>query len=397
MARKLTTVADLAREADLDLDEAIVMLWDVGIEEVDSPKDQISTKNLRRAQAALGIEDPKEQRTVAYWADRTGLSREELTKELAALGVRLSRDARVLPQGAMRKLRRRFENVPKPIVEDEVTVEDAPPFEWVLVGAARDVEFLSESEVCEVHKALVRDFANADDPIDPPGVRSADLLSSAVHRPRTSLGDHLKYPTVEMAAAALLHSLVLNHPFANGNKRTGIVAMLVFLDRNHIMPTCSEQDLFRFVLRVAQHGLVSSAWDSRDDREVLEMAKWIRQHTRSIARGERPMTWHKLRRVLRAYDCDLDFPGGVGNRINIYRTVSVRGRFGREKQQRLSVQCRYASEGSEIDRNGLNHIRQNLQLDEEHGIDSKVFYEAESEPDDFIQHYRTMLRRLARL
>lgn len=52
---------------------------------------------------------------------------------------------------------------------------------------------------------------------------------------------------------------------------------------------------------------------------------------------------------------------------------------------------------AEFDRNGLNHIRQNLQLDEEHGIDSKVFHEAESGPDDFIQHYRTMLRRLARL
>src|SRR5258708_1626270 len=76
------------------------------------------------------------------------------------------------------------------------------------------------SLVLVIHNQLVRDFAESGDPIDPPGIRDrGELLESALSRPQTSIGTTLKYPTIEMAAAALLHALVHNHPFHNGNKR----------------------------------------------------------------------------------------------------------------------------------------------------------------------------------
>lgn len=398
MARRAVTVAQLALEADLDLDETVVTLWDAGIDQVETPDDVVVDGDVKRARSALGIDDPRQVRTISYWLERTQLTRSQFAAELAELDIHLGPAVRVLPKGAVRKVRRRFAHTAAPLPDPEDRDEEPiPPLVWGTVGAPREVRFLNEQDVCDIHEALVQDFAGTDDPIDPPGLRSFDLLSSAVHRPRTSLGDSNKYPTVEMAGGALLHSLVLNHAFANGNKRTGIVALLVFLDRNNFILTCQDKELFRFVLRVAQHGLVPMASDSRDDREVMEMATWIRQNARLISRGEHPMSWHKLKRILRQYDCWFEFPGGVGNRINIYRSVERKARFGRRRAQVLFTQSRYAGDGTEVTRNALTHIRQSLELDEGHGYDSKTFYESHSEPDDFIQQYRTTLRRLARL
>ncbi len=89
-----------------------------------------------------------------------------------------------------------------------------------------------------IHNALVLDFLHQENPIDPPGPRNDDIIASAVFRQHTSIGDVLKYPSVELSAAALLHSLVNNHPFHNGNKRTALVSMLVLLDENELMLTC---------------------------------------------------------------------------------------------------------------------------------------------------------------
>lgn len=118
----------------------------------------------------------------------------------------------------------------------------APSFEWqVPRGHKRSLRWLTEDEVLKIHNMLVEDFAGRENPIDPPGVRSADLFASALFRPKTAIGNTLKYSTVETSAAALLHSIIQDHPFHNGNKRTGLVAMLVFLDENGLFPTCNQR------------------------------------------------------------------------------------------------------------------------------------------------------------
>lgn len=396
--RARVTIKGLALEAEADVDEVLVTLWDQGLEGYDSPDDLVDSRHLSSARQALGITAPREQRKIQYWMTRTNSTRVELAVTLADLGVSLPTQARVLPKGALRKLRRLYEDSPAAVsVEEKTQDAPCPPFNWDHVGATRDMLYVTEEEVLEIHDALVRDFAAADDPIEPPGVRSRDLLASALYRPMTSLGGDAKYPTVEMAGAALLHSLVLNHPFHNGNKRTGLVSLLVFLDRNGVMPTCEEKDLFRFVLRVAQHGFVSLRCDHRSDREVLEMSRWIRRNSRPIEKGERPIPWHRLRRILRNFDCETEASPGVGNRINISRVVIQKGVLGRVRRQVLATQVHYGDEGREVERNALHKIRTDLHLDERHGCDSKAFYEAEALPDDFIQQYRTLLRRLARL
>ena len=84
-------------------------------------------------------------------------------------------------------------------------------------------------------------------------LRDRGLLESAVARPQASALGTDAYPDLVTKAAALLHSLVLNHPFVDGNKRTAVLATLVFLDLNGYVIRWDQDRALDFVLRLAQH------------------------------------------------------------------------------------------------------------------------------------------------
>lgn len=135
------------------------------------------------------------------------------------------------------------------------------------------VNLLDVDSVIELHNELVRFFIKEDDPIEPAGPRDKGLLISAISRPTTGLGEYEKYPTTTHKAAALVHSLILNHPFHNGNKRTALAAMVMFLRRNDLILTAEEDDLFSFFLRIAAGDLLDGERDS--DREVDVIRQYI--------------------------------------------------------------------------------------------------------------------------
>ena len=82
-------------------------------------------------------------------------------------------------------------------------------------------------------------------------VRDLGLLDSAVARPRASAFAQDAYPTIELKAAALLHSLARNHPLMDGNKRLSLLAGVVFLDLNGCEVTLSDEEAFQLVMDVA--------------------------------------------------------------------------------------------------------------------------------------------------
>jgi death-on-curing protein len=201
-----------------------------------------------------------------------------------------------------------------------------------------------------------------------------------------------------MAAAALLHSLVLNHAFHYGNKRTALVSMLVLLDENGLMLVCDEEQLFRIVLRLAQHELVPREWSNNADRETMWLADWLEANSRTVEKGERPLQWRKLKQRLGEFGCSWAIATGVGNRINITRVVESPGRFGRTRRRQLYVQVKYSDDGREALNYTIHQIRKELELDEEHGVDSASFYgDAGRSVSDFVVRYRKTLKRLAKL
>ncbi|HBV97189.1 MAG: death-on-curing protein [Peptococcaceae bacterium BICA1-7] len=88
--------------------------------------------------------------------------------------------------------------------------------------------FLSLAEVIEVHKDQVEHYGGH------PGLLDYDLLCSAIAVPEATYGGvYLHSDIFEMAAAYLYH-ICKNHPFVDGNKRTGLACSLVFLEMNGI-------------------------------------------------------------------------------------------------------------------------------------------------------------------
>jgi death-on-curing protein len=84
-------------------------------------------------------------------------------------------------------------------------------------------------------------------------LRDRGLLESAIARPQASALGADAYPDLISKAAALLHSLVLNHAFFDGNKRTAVLATLVFLDLNGYVVRWDQNEALRFLLRLAAH------------------------------------------------------------------------------------------------------------------------------------------------
>lgn len=81
--------------------------------------------------------------------------------------------------------------------------------------------------------------------------RDVGLLSSAAGRPQTTLMGQDAYPTLEGKAAALLHSIVCNHALADGNKRLGWFAAVVFLHINGYHVALTQDEAFDLTMAVA--------------------------------------------------------------------------------------------------------------------------------------------------
>lgn len=108
---------------------------------------------------------------------------------------------------------------------------------------SRSVEYLDLEDVLSLARTLLG---------DPPPVRDIGLLGSAVARPQTSVFGEDAYPDVFSKAAALLQSIVNNHPLVDGNKRLGWLATAVFLELNDVKASeATNDDVYDFVIWVA--------------------------------------------------------------------------------------------------------------------------------------------------
>ena len=108
-----------------------------------------------------------------------------------------------------------------------------------------DVDFLTLDDVQFIHRDQTTRYGGD------PGIRDRNLLDSALAQPRASFGAKFLHAfPFEMAAAYLFH-IVRNHPFLDGNKRTGAVAALVFLELNGILIQARPGALYEITMGVA--------------------------------------------------------------------------------------------------------------------------------------------------
>ncbi|SHK52919.1 death on curing protein [Anaerocolumna jejuensis DSM 15929] len=104
---------------------------------------------------------------------------------------------------------------------------------------------LSKEQILTLHSMVIKQSAGLD------GVRDNGLLDMALHAPFQTFESTELYPSIQNKAARLSFSIISNHPFIDGNKRIGILAMLVFMDVNQLEVNCSNQDIIELGLGAA--------------------------------------------------------------------------------------------------------------------------------------------------
>jgi len=112
--------------------------------------------------------------------------------------------------------------------------------------------FLTFAEIIEIHDYQISHFGGSD------GLRSAEMLKSAIGMPSSTFSGEYLHPTIPEMAAAYLFHLVENHPFLDGNKRVGAMASLVFLDLNGYEFDATDEEFTDLVMRVASGEMLKS-------------------------------------------------------------------------------------------------------------------------------------------
>jgi death-on-curing protein len=125
--------------------------------------------------------------------------------------------------------------------------------------------FLTFEQVLAIHDNQIETYGGSH------GLRDLALFESAIMRPQTTFGGKDLYPSIFEKAAVLMHSLIMNHPFVDGNKRTGTVSALVFLEIN------------RFRIAVDQNELVDISLEvTLKKMDVKDIATWLEKSSKKI-------------------------------------------------------------------------------------------------------------------
>ncbi len=117
------------------------------------------------------------------------------------------------------------------------------------------------NEVLKIHQLLIEHFGGTT------GVRDNNLLESALSRPIATFDGKDLYISIEEKAAAIIESIVTNHPFIDGNKRTGYVIMRLFLLKNGNDIKATQKEKYEFVIAISSGKL--------HFKEILD---WIKKH-----------------------------------------------------------------------------------------------------------------------
>lgn len=103
------------------------------------------------------------------------------------------------------------------------------------------------------------------------GIRNVGMLESAAHRPFATFSGRDLYPGIYLKVAAFLQSIVKNHPFIDGNKRTAYSAVFILLKKNGVDLVVKKREAVEFMISVANQNL-----------SVDEISGWLKKHSKKI-------------------------------------------------------------------------------------------------------------------
>lgn len=127
------------------------------------------------------------------------------------------------------------------------------------------MKYLTPEQILAIHDQIIKRFGGSHD------IRDLGLLESASARPQASFDGQDLYETIFEKAAALLHSLLKNHPFVDGNKRTAVASTGIFLKNNGYKLINQHEKELEFALKVENESL-----------SFEQIADWLKKYSKKI-------------------------------------------------------------------------------------------------------------------
>ena len=125
-----------------------------------------------------------------------------------------------------------------------------------------EIIYLTLEEILIIHEDQIERYGGTS------GIRDLALLDSAILRPQTTFSGKDLYETLFEKAASLMHSLIMNHAFIDGNKRTGAVSTFIFLELNNLQISVKESELVDSVLRI-----------EKEKWKINRIAEWLKENS----------------------------------------------------------------------------------------------------------------------
>lgn len=294
---------------------------------------------------------------------------------------------------------------------------------------------LSINDVLGIHEYVVDFFAD-EDPVYP-GVRSEDLLASAVQRPLVGCPSTPKYPDTYLAVATLTYGLTKNHPFMDGNKRTAVIAMLAFLDlwKLQFIANVDDTDLYHLMIALTENKIhfftknykkkihinvdyyyLSARKTMRlpvnaetlkkvlrqdyledMDLSVYLLARWLHRYTRRRDMRDRRVTLRELQQILKKFDAELNKVDGTTYEVIRTYEQRKRGWLGlrswREQKQMTCYRLHVGGKNRLIGIDQIKGLRKACGLDV---YDYHTFYGDRAPADYFLIEHAQVLKKLSR-
>lgn len=127
------------------------------------------------------------------------------------------------------------------------------------------MNYLQSEEILQIHSMIVDETGGSH------GLRDRGALQAIVELPKQSFGGKPLYEGIFSKAAVYSRGVIMNHPFIDGNKRTGMTAATIFLRDNGYKFAAQKGEIEKMALKIIKDGL-----------EIEEIAKWLKNHTRKV-------------------------------------------------------------------------------------------------------------------
>lgn len=123
------------------------------------------------------------------------------------------------------------------------------------------MKYLTVKDVLLLHQMAIDKYGGSH------GLRDYGLLESAVMRAQATFAGQDLYPDIFTKGAALVHSLLLNHQFVDGNKRTAMFSVMTFLELNGYEFIAEQKEIVK-----------AAVWIENKKPELEEIAGWLKKH-----------------------------------------------------------------------------------------------------------------------